>query len=135
MFNAILGSGLLIFWSTMIGTPLGILAGIYLAEYGKTTKLASIIRFINDILLSAPSIIIGLFIYGIVVVKMGHFPDLAAVIALVPILVPIAVRTQKTCCRCQIPREKQLILWVAQNLRITVISIDIDLAHQVEISK
>jgi phosphate transport system permease protein len=93
MLNALLGSGLLIVWSTVIGTPLGIFAGIYLAEYGKNTKLATVIRFINDILLSAPSIIIGLFVYGTVVVKMGHFSAFAGVLALALIQIPIVVRT------------------------------------------
>ena len=93
MLNAMLGSGLLILWSTLIGTPLGILAGIYLAEYGKRTRLADSIRFINDLLLSAPSIIIGLFIYTMVVVKMGHFSGLAGVLALALIQIPIVVRT------------------------------------------
>ncbi|SUC44283.1 Phosphate transport system permease protein pstA [Providencia stuartii] len=64
--NAIVGSGLLILWATVVGTPLGILAGIYLAEYGRKSWLASVTRFINDILLSAPSIVVGLFVYTIV---------------------------------------------------------------------
>ena len=68
--NALAGSGLLILWSTVIGTPLGILAGIYLAEYGRKSWLAEVIRFINDILLSAPSIVVGLFVYTIVVAQM-----------------------------------------------------------------
>lgn len=71
--NAIAGSGLLILWATVIGTPLGIMAGIYLAEYGRKGWLANFIRFINDILLSAPSIVVGLFVYTIVVAKMQHF--------------------------------------------------------------
>ncbi|WP_392564251.1 phosphate ABC transporter permease PstA [Orbus wheelerorum] len=91
--NAIMGSMLLIVWATVIGTPIGILAGVYLAEYGKKGLLASIIRFINDILLSAPSIIIGLFVYMLVVVYMGHFSGWAGIIALALIQLPIIVRT------------------------------------------
>lgn len=91
--NAIVGSGLLIFWATIVGTPLGILAGIYLAEYGRKSWLASITRFINDILLSAPSIVVGLFIYTIVVAKMQHFSGWAGVLALALLQIPIVIRT------------------------------------------
>ncbi|CAG8999408.1 MAG: Phosphate transport system permease protein PstA [Candidatus Celerinatantimonas neptuna] len=91
--NAIVGSGLFIFWSTVIGTPLGILAGIYLAEYSQRSLFAEIIRFINDILLSAPSIVVGLFIYSIVVVNTGGFSGWAGIFALTLLQIPIVVRT------------------------------------------
>ncbi|WP_428846754.1 phosphate ABC transporter permease PstA [Providencia rettgeri] len=91
--NAIVGSGLLILWATLIGTPLGILAGIYLAEYGRKSWLASVTRFINDILLSAPSIVVGLFVYTIVVAQMQHFSGWAGVIALALLQIPIVIRT------------------------------------------
>lgn len=91
--NAIAGSGLLILWATVIGTPLGIMAGIYLAEYGRKSWLAEVTRFINDILLSAPSIVVGLFVYTIVVAKMEHFSGWAGVIALALLQVPIVIRT------------------------------------------
>lgn len=91
--NALVGSGLLILWATLFGTPLGILAGIYLVEYGRRSALASIIRFINDILLSAPSIVVGLFVYTIVVTQMEHFSGWAGVIALALLQVPIVIRT------------------------------------------
>ncbi|STQ82870.1 Phosphate transport system permease protein pstA [Hafnia alvei] len=91
--NAIAGSGLLILWATVIGTPLGIMAGIYLAEYGRKGWLANFIRFINDILLSAPSIVVGLFVYTIVVAKMQHFSGWAGVIALALLQIPIVIRT------------------------------------------
>ncbi|MBG6249392.1 MULTISPECIES: phosphate ABC transporter permease PstA [Symbiopectobacterium] len=91
--NAIVGSGLLIFWATVFGTPLGIMAGIYLAEYGRKSIVAEVIRFINDILLSAPSIVVGLFVYSIVVTKMQHFSGWAGVIALALLQVPIVIRT------------------------------------------
>ncbi|WP_272660322.1 phosphate ABC transporter permease PstA, partial [Providencia sp. PROV112] len=91
--NAIVGSGLLILWATVIGTPLGILAGIYLAEYGRKSWLASVTRFINDILLSAPSIVVGLFVYTIVVAQMQHFSGWAGVVALALLQIPIVIRT------------------------------------------
>ncbi|ECM9455441.1 phosphate ABC transporter permease PstA [Salmonella enterica subsp. enterica serovar Enteritidis] len=100
--NALAGSGLLILWATVLGTPLGIMAGIYLAEYGRKSWLAEygrkswlaeIIRFINDILLSAPSIVVGLFVYTIVVAQMQHFSGWAGVIALALLQVPIVIRT------------------------------------------
>ncbi|GHK18335.1 hypothetical protein ECZU03_21240 [Escherichia coli] len=87
------GSGLLILWATVFGTPLGIMAGIYLAEYGRKSWLAEVIRFINDILLSAPSIVVGLFVYTIVVAQMEHFSGWAGVIALALLQVPIVIRT------------------------------------------
>ncbi|ROR08925.1 phosphate ABC transporter permease PstA [Erwinia sp. JUb26] len=91
--NALAGSGLLIFWSTAVGTPLGIMAGIYLAEYGRKSWLAEVIRFINDILLSAPSIVVGLFVYTIVVAQMQHFSGWAGVVALALLQIPIVIRT------------------------------------------
>lgn len=91
--NAIAGSGLLILWATLFGTPLGIMAGIYLAEYGRKSWLAEVIRFINDILLSAPSIVVGLFVYTLVVAQMQHFSGWAGVIALALLQVPIVIRT------------------------------------------
>ncbi|WP_338884041.1 phosphate ABC transporter permease PstA [Xenorhabdus sp. TH1] len=91
--NAIVGSGLLIFWATVFGTPLGIMAGIYLAEYGRRSWLAEIIRFINDILLSAPSIVVGLFVYMVVVAKVQHFSGWAGVMALALLQIPIVIRT------------------------------------------
>lgn len=91
--NAIMGSFLLVALATLLGTPLGILAGIYLAEYGKTSPLASVTRFINDILLSAPSIVIGLFVYAIVVARVHHFSGVAGIVALGLLQIPIVVRT------------------------------------------
>jgi len=97
--NALAGSGLLIFWSTFFGTPLGIMAGIYLAEYGRKSPLAEVIRFINDILLSAPSIVVGLFVYTLVVSQMQHFSGWAGVIALALLQVPIVIRTTENMLR------------------------------------
>jgi phosphate transport system permease protein len=91
--NAIVGSLMLVGIATFVGTPVGILAGIYLAEYGQKSWLASVTRFINDILLSAPSIVVGLFVYALVVAKMGHFSGWAGAIALALLQVPIVIRT------------------------------------------
>jgi phosphate transport system permease protein len=93
LLNAIYGSLVMTFLGVLIGTPLGMLAGTYMAEYGRGTKLTFLVRFINDILLSAPSIVIGLFVYEILVAKMGHFSAIAGAIALAIIVVPVVVRT------------------------------------------
>jgi phosphate transport system permease protein len=91
--NAIVGSLIMTVIGVGIGAPLGIMAGTYMAEYGRYDRLTSVVRFINDILLSAPSIIIGLFIYGAVVIPMGGFSALAGALALAVIVVPVVVRT------------------------------------------
>ncbi|QPB42593.1 phosphate ABC transporter permease PstA [Rodentibacter haemolyticus] len=91
--NAIWGSLLITLFGLFIGTPIGILTGIYLAEFGRYSKIATITRFMNDILLSAPSIVIGLFIYGIFVVKQGHFSGWAGSLALSLLVIPVVVRT------------------------------------------
>lgn len=91
--NALMGSLLLTLIGVGIGAPVGIFAGTYMAEYGRYEKLTDVVRFINDILLSAPSIIIGLFIYGAVVIPMGGFSGLAGGLALAVIVIPVVVRT------------------------------------------
>lgn len=91
--NAILGSVMMSAVAVAVGTPIGMLAGTYLAEYGRHSWLAFIIRFVNDILLSAPSIIIGLFVYQLVVVRMHHFSAWAGIVALAVIVIPVVVRT------------------------------------------
>jgi phosphate transport system permease protein len=93
LLNAIVGSVIMTVIGVGIGAPLGLFAGTYLAEYGRNDRLTSVIRFINDILLSAPSIIIGLFIYGAIVVPMGGFSALAGSLALAVIVIPVVVRT------------------------------------------
>mgnify|MGYP001411158891 FL=1 len=93
LLNAMVGSLIMTVLAVLIGTPVGVLAGTYMAEYGRYAKLTFVVRFINDILLSAPSIIVGLFIYEIVVVPMGHFSGLAGSLALAVIVVPVVVRT------------------------------------------
>ena len=92
LLNAIVGSLLMITIAVLVGSPTGILAGIYLAEFGKKSALAAVIRFINDILLSAPSIIIGLFVYTLVVRPQGHFSAWAGAIALAIIMLPVVIR-------------------------------------------
>ena len=91
--NAIVGSGIMVGMATAIGTPLGVLAGVYVAEYGKSSWLGRITQFVNDILLSAPSIVIGLFIYAVVVARFRSFSAFAGVLALSLIVIPVVVRT------------------------------------------
>ena len=91
--NAILGSLMITVFGLLVGTPVGILCGIYLAEFGQKSWLAGATRFMNDILLSAPSIVIGLFIYELVVVQQGHFSGLAGSLALSLLVIPVVVRT------------------------------------------
>jgi phosphate transport system permease protein len=93
LLNAFYGSAVMVLLALVIGTPVGIAAGTYLAEHGRHSRLAAIVGFINDILLSAPSIVIGLFVYELVVAPMGHFSGFAGAIALAIILLPIVVRT------------------------------------------
>jgi phosphate transport system permease protein len=93
LLNAIYGSVVMTLIGILIGGPVGMLAGTYLAEYGRASWLSSVIRFVNDVLLSAPSIIIGLFVYELMVVRMGHFSALAGAVALAIIAMPVTVRT------------------------------------------
>jgi phosphate transport system permease protein len=93
LLNPIVGSLIMTLLAVAIGTPLGILAGTYMAEYGRYDRLTPVVRFINDILLSAPSIVIGLFVYEVMVAQMGHFSGIAGAVALAVIVVPVVVRT------------------------------------------
>jgi phosphate transport system permease protein len=93
LLNPIVGSILLTVIAVAIGTPVGILAGTYMAEYGRHGRLTAVVRFINDILLSAPSIVIGLFVYEVMVYPMGHFSGWAGSVALALIVIPVVVRT------------------------------------------
>jgi len=112
LLNAISGSLVMTVLGVGIGTPIGLLAGTYMAEYGRHDKLSSVVRFINDILLSAPSIVVGLFIYEILVRPMGHFSALAGAVALAVLVIPVVVRTT----------EDMLIL-VPNTLREAAVSI------------
>lgn len=92
LLNAIVGSLLLVSLGTLLGTPIGILAGVYLAEYGKYTWLGRVTQFLNDILLSAPSIVIGLFVYTVYVARVGHFSGYSGVVALAMLVIPVVIR-------------------------------------------
>lgn len=91
--NAMYGSFLMVSLATLVGTPIGIMAGVYLAEYGMKSKLASVTRFVNDILLSAPSIVIGLFVYAVIVAQVKSFSAAAGIVALALIVIPVVIRT------------------------------------------
>jgi phosphate transport system permease protein len=93
LLNAIYGSVVMTLIGILIGGPVGMLAGTYLAEYGRTERISTVIRFVNDVLLSAPSIIIGLFVYELLVIRMGHFSAIAGAVALAIIAMPVTVRT------------------------------------------
>jgi phosphate transport system permease protein len=124
LLNPILGSLMLTGLAVFIGTPLGVLAGTYMAEYGRHDRLSSVVRFINDILLSAPSIVIGLFIYEIMVAPMGHFSGWAGAVALAVIVVPVVVRTTEDMLRL-VPdtlREAAASIGLPRSLMITRIA-------------
>jgi phosphate transport system permease protein len=93
LLNAIYGSAVMTVIGILIGGPIGVLAGTYLAEYGRTARISTVIRFVNDVLLSAPSIIVGLFVYELLVVRMRHFSAIAGAVALAIIAIPVTVRT------------------------------------------
>ena len=112
LLNPIVGSLILTVLAVFIGTPIGMLAGTYMAEYGRYDRLTSIVRFINDILLSAPSIVVGLFIYEIMVAPMGHFSGFAGAVALAVIVIPVVVRT-----------TEDMLLLVPDPLREAAVSI------------
>jgi len=124
LLNPILGSLMLTALGVAIGTPLGILAGTYMAEYGRHDRLSNVVRFINDILLSAPSIVIGLFIYEVMVAPMGHFSGWAGAVALGVIVVPVVVRTTEDMLRL-VPdtlREAAASIGLPRSLMITQIA-------------
>lgn len=99
LLNAFYGSAVMILLAVVVGAPLGVAAGTYLAEHGRYTRLASVVSFLNDVLLSAPSIVIGLFVYELVVRTAGHFSGFAGALALAMILLPIIVRTSDEALR------------------------------------
>jgi phosphate transport system permease protein len=124
LLNAILGSLIMTSLAVLIGTPIGILAGTYMAEYGRYDKLTMIVRFINDILLSAPSIVVGLFIYELMVRPMGHFSGIAGAVALAVIVMPVVIRTTEDMLLL-VPnplREAAAALGVPRSLSIRQIS-------------
>jgi phosphate transport system permease protein len=93
LLNPIIGSLIMTSLAIAIGTPIGILAGTYMAEYGRYARITQVVRFINDILLSAPSIVVGLFVYEVMVAPMGHFSAIAGAVALAVLVIPVVVRT------------------------------------------
>jgi phosphate transport system permease protein len=123
--NAIVGSLIMAGAATLIGTPIGIMAGIYLGEFGSRGWLAPVTRFINDILLSAPSIVIGLFVYEVYVVRVGHFSAWAGTLALALIVIPVVVRTTENMLRL-VPdslREAAAALGAPQWKMITLVTV------------
>ncbi len=120
LLNAIVGSALMTLLAIAVGTPIGILAGTYLAEYGRNERLATVVRFINDILLSAPSVVIGLFVYEVVVAPVGHFSGYAGSIALAVIVIPVVVRT-----------TEDMLMLVPDALREAAASIGLPRAHMI----
>ena len=120
LLNAIMGSLVMTILAVLLGTPIGILAGTYLAEYGRHDRLSTVVRFINDILLSAPSIVIGLFVYEILVAPMGHFSGYAGAVALAVIVIPVVVRT-----------TEDMLTLVPDTLREAAASIGLPRAHMI----
>jgi phosphate transport system permease protein len=120
LLNTIVGSLIMTVLAVLIGTPIGILAGTYMAEYGRYDKVTSVVRFINDILLSAPSIVVGLFIYEVMVVPMGHFSGLAGAVALAVIVMPVVIRT-----------TEDMLLLVPNPLREAATALGMPRAHVV----
>jgi phosphate transport system permease protein len=118
LLNPIFGSVIMTALAVAIGTPIGILAGTFMSEYGRHERLTSVVRFINDILLSAPSIVVGLFIYEIMVVTMGHFSGLAGAVALAVIVIPVVVRT-----------TEDMLLLVPNTLREASAALGLPRAH------
>lgn len=118
LLNAIAGSLMMGTIAVAVGTPIGILAGTYLAEYGRYTRLAFFLRFVNDILLSAPSIVLGLFIYDVMVLRMGHFSAFAGAAALAVIVIPVVVRT-----------TENMLLLIPNTLREAAIALGATRSH------
>ena len=129
LLNAILGSFMMVGEAMLLASPIGIITGVYLAEYGKESKLAVTIRFVNDILLSAPSIVIGLFVYMVMVLPMGHFSGYAGVVALAILAVPTIVRTTENMLRLvpQFMREGAFAL--GSTMRQTILLITLPAAR------
>jgi phosphate transport system permease protein len=120
LLNAIAGSLLMTAIGVAIGAPLGVLAGTYIAEYGRYSTLAFVVRFINDILLSAPSIVIGLFVYTVLVAPMGHFSGISGAVALAVLVVPVVVRT-----------TEDMLLLVPGSLREATAALGLPRSHMI----
>ena len=122
LLNAIVGSLMMGTIAVAVGTPIGILAGTYLAEYGRYTRLAFFLRFVNDILLSAPSIVLGLFIYDVMVLPMGHFSAFAGAAALAVIVIPVVVRT-----------TENMLLLIPNTLREAAVALGATRSHVIRL--
>jgi phosphate transport system permease protein len=120
LLNPIVGSLIMTTLAIAIGTPIGILAGTYMAEYGRYARITQVVRFINDILLSAPSIVVGLFVYQIVVAPMGHFSGYAGAISLAVLVIPVVVRT-----------TEDMLMLVPDTMREAAASIGLPRAHMI----
>jgi phosphate transport system permease protein len=120
LLNAIVGSLIMTVLAVVIGTPIGVLAGTYMAEYGRHGRLAQIVRFINDILLSAPSIVVGLFVYQVAVAPFGHFSGYAGAVSLAVLVIPVVVRT-----------TEDMLTLVPDTLREAAASIGLPRAHMI----
>jgi len=120
LLNAIAGSLIMTVIGVALGTPLGLLAGTYMAEYGRYSKLAMVVRFINDILLSAPSIVVGLFIYTVLVATIGHFSAISGAAALAVLVVPVVVRT-----------TEDMLLLVPGSLREATAALGLPRSHMI----
>ena len=121
LLNAIVGSLIMTIIGVLVGTPIGMLAGTYMAEYGRFSKLTFYVRFINDILLSAPSIVIGLFVYEVMVAPLGHFSGIAGAAALAVIVIPVVVRT-----------TEDMLLLVPNQLREAASALGFSRAHVIQ---
>jgi len=122
LLNAIFGSLMMGTIAVAVGTPIGLLAGTYLAEYGRYTRLAFFLRFVNDILLSAPSIVLGLFIYDVMVLPMGHFSAFAGAAALAVIVIPVVVRT-----------TENMLLLIPNTLREAAVALGATRSHVIRL--
>ena len=120
LLNAIAGSAAMTALAILIGTPVGVLAGTYLSEFGKHDRVAAVVRFVNDILLSAPSVVVGLFLYEIMVAPMGHFSGYAGAMALAVIVIPVVVRT-----------TEDMLSLVPDTMREAAASIGLPRAHMI----
>ena len=127
--NAIVGSLVMVLSATAVGTPIGILAGIYLAEYGQRTWLGSVTRFVNDILLSAPSIVIGLFVYTIIVAHTRTYSGYAGVIALALIVIPVVVRTTENMLRLIPNTLREAAVALGSSKRVMIMQVTLKAAR------
>jgi phosphate transport system permease protein len=126
--NAIVGTLILVGLATLLGTPIGVLAGVYLAEYGRRTWLGHATRFINDILLSAPSIVIGLFVYAVYVAQVGNFSAMAGVIALALIVIPVVLSTTENMLKLVPDTQREAAFALGAPKRVVIMQVTLKAA-------